>query len=246
MKIYLASVATWAGSYIELLEERKPFVLESFYYVNSDTKKMLPFFGDFMLDSGAFTFMQNNKTRLDWEEYIEKYADFINQNKIKKFFELDIDSVVGYEQVKKYRAKLEKLTNRQCIPVWHKSRGIDEYRKMCDEYKYIAIGGIVNREIKPNQYKAFPAMIKEAHKKKCKVHGLGFTKLNLFPNMHFDSVDSTTWLAGMRFGAVFNFNGRKMKRYDPPKGYKTPDSSKVMLINFIEWVKFQKYAERCL
>lgn len=236
------SVERWGG-YDPIIEEYHPYILESFYYADSDTERLLPLFGDFLLDSGAFTFMMNSKVKVDWQEYIERYAEFINRNKIQKFFELDIDAVVGYEKVLEYRKLLEGLTNRQCIPVWHKSRGIEEFKRMCDEYGYISIGGIVAKEIKPDQYKAFPSMIKEAHKRGCKIHGLGFTNLSLLPKIHFDSVDSTAWTTGNRFGFVYRFNGKTMVKHDVPKGKRLGDSRKVALINYTEWIKFQKYAE---
>lgn len=245
MKIYLAGVAPWRdrGGYDPIIKEHRPYILESFYYTDDDTERLLPLFGDFLLDSGAFTFMQSSKSHVKWEEYIERYAAFINRNNINKFFELDIDSVVGYDKVLKYRKRLERLTNKQVIPVWHTSRGIKEYQNMCDEYPYVAIGGIVSKEIKPEQYIAFPQMISEAHKRKAKIHGLGFTSLKWLPKCHFDSVDSTAWTTGNRFGFVYQFNGKTMIKHDVPKGKRLADSRKVALINYTEWIKFQKYAE---
>lgn len=236
-------LACGGGGYDQTIRTHRPFILESFYYVDEDTERLLPLFGDFLLDSGAFTFMQNRKSRVEWDEYIERYAAFIKRNKIKKYFELDIDSVVGYEDVKKYRSKLEKLVGYPSIPVWHKSRGIEEWRKMADEYDYIAIGGIVSGEITKDQYRAFPKMIQEAHKRKAKVHGLGFTNLALLPKVHFDSVDSTAWTTGNRFGFVYQFNGKTMVKIDVPNGKRLADPRKVALINYTEWIKFQKYAE---
>jgi hypothetical protein len=231
------------GISCKTIRQHKPYILESFYYVDADTERLLPYFGDFLLDSGAFTFMQNSKAHCNWDEYIERYAAFINKNKVAKFFELDIDSVVGYGKVKEYRQKLERLTNRQCIPVWHKSRGIDEYKRMCDEYGYVAIGGIVSKEITKEQYTAFPALIKEAHQRGAKVHGLGFTALDWLTKCPFDSVDSTAWTTGNRFGFVYQFNGKTMIKHDCPHGKRLGDSRKVALINYCEWIKFQKYAE---
>lgn len=231
------------GGFSKTITEHHPYILESFYYADADTERLLPLFGDFLLDSGAFTFMQDNKTHLDWDAYIEQYANFIVRNNIQKYFELDIDSVVGYEKVKEYRKKLEFLTGRQCIPVWHKSRGINEWIAMCDEYNYVAIGGIVSKEIKPEQYKAFPMMIAEAHKRGAKVHGLGFTNLTLLSQIHFDSVDSTAWTTGNRFGFIYHFDGKTMKKIDCPKGKRLGDPRKVALINYTEWIKFQRYAE---
>lgn len=245
MNIYLAGVAPWREQKLcdKTIEAYRPYILESFYYVNDDTERLLPYFGDFLLDSGAFTFMQGKGGSLNWEEYIEHYATFIKENKVQKYFELDIDSVVGYEKVKEYRRRLESLVGWSCIPVWHKSRGIKEFQKMCDEYGYAAIGGIVSGEIKKEQYDAFPAMISEAHKRGCKLHGLGFTNLEWLPRCHWDSVDSTAWTTGNRFGFIYKFNGKTMTKVDCPKGKRLANSRKVALINYTEWIKFQKYAE---
>lgn len=231
------------GEYDPIIRDHKPYILESFYYADEDTERLLPHFGEFLLDSGAFTFMMNSANSVNWEEYIERYAEFIKKNKIKYFFELDIDTLVGYETVKRYRRQLEKLAERPCIPVWHKSRGFEEYTKMCDEYDYVAIGGIVAKEIKPEHYGAFPRMIQEAHKRGAKVHGLGFTNLNWLPRCHFDSVDSTAWTTGNRFGFIYQFDGRTMKKVDAPDGMRLKDPRQAALINYIEWIKFQKYAE---
>lgn len=242
-----ATLATKAisqgGGFSEDVKKHRPYILESFYYVDDDTERLLPLFGDFLLDSGAFTFMQSAKGGINWDDYISRYAEWINRNNVQKFFELDIDSVVGYQQVLKYRAKLESLTHRKCIPVWHKSRGINEYRDMCDAYTYVAIGGIVAGEIKREQYNRFPALIAEAHSRGAIVHGLGFKNLALLPKCHFDSVDSTAWTAGNRFGFVYQFNGKTMIKHNVPKGKRMADSRRVALINYSEWVKFQKYAE---
>ena len=248
--IYLAGVSPWRGGqeriYDPAITEHRPYILESFYYVDEDTERLLPYFGDFLLDSGAFTFMSNVRRELNWDEYIERYADFINRNHIAKFFELDIDSVVGYSQVLKYREKLERLTGRQCIPVWHKSRGIKEFQRMCDEYSYASIGGIVSKEITPEQYPAFPRMIAEAHRRGCKLHGLGFTQLGWLSKCPFDSVDSTAWTTGNRFGHVYRFDGKTMVKYSAPAGKRLAYSRQVALNNYVEWIKFQKYAEKNL
>lgn len=234
------------GGYDATIQEYRPYILESFYYADEDTERLLPYFGDFLLDSGAFTFMSGNGTGTNWNDYIERYADFINRNKVKKYFELDIDSVVGYDKVKQFRKQLEKLTGKPSIPVWHLSRGLEEYKRMCDEYDYVAIGGIVSGEIRKEKYNAFPALISEAHKRGAKVHGLGFTALDWLKICHFDSVDSTAWTTGNRFGFCYLFDGKTMQKKDAPKGHRLWDSRKVALNNYIEWLKFQKYADKHL
>lgn len=230
------------GGYDPLIVKHHPFILESFFYADADTERLIPYYGDFLLDSGAFTFMQGKGGSPDWDEYVERYANFINRNKIEKFFELDIDSVVGYDRVKEIRRKLERLTSRPSIPVWHKSRGICEYRKHCEEYSYVAIGGYVVKELTPKDFTAFPAMIKIAHDNGAKVHCLGFTKLNDLQKYHFDSVDSTAWTTGNRFGYLYYFDGRTMQKREPPKAHRISDSRAAALHNYTEWIKYQKWA----
>lgn len=183
----------------------------------------------------------SGKKSNDFDGYLTRYIEFIKKHDVKYFFELDIDSVVGYEKVKQLRKRLEKETGKRCIPVWHKSRGKDEFLKMCDEYDYVAIGGIVTKEITKDQYPFLTWFINEAHKRGCKVHGLGFTSIADLPKYHFDSVDSTSWKSGGRFGQLHIYKDGTIKTITQKSKkavYKPIDQN-----NFNEWLKFQKYAE---
>ena len=238
------------GGYDPIILQHKPYILESFFYADADTERLMPHFGDFLLDSGAFTFMQSAKNHVNWDEYIERYADFINRNHVDKFFELDIDSVVGYERVKQIRKRLERLTGRQSIPVWHVSRGKDEFIRHAQEYPYIALGGLVDGAAKGEYarslWKYFPWFIQTAHKNGAKIHALGFTSLEGIRRYHFDSVDSTAWTTGNRFGYLYFFDGKTMIKKDAPKGHRIADSRAAALHNYTEWIKFQKYADKFL
>jgi hypothetical protein len=244
--LYLASPNTGstyprdAGS-----RSQRLYVLESFFYIQD---WMLPYIKEhwyFLLDSGAFTFMQNKKIKPDWDEYVQRYAEFIVKNDIKLFFELDIDSVVGLKEVERLRDKLETLTNRRSIPVWHKSRGKEYWLKMATDYDYIAIGGIVSGEITKDEYKYFPALIQLAKERGAKVHGLGFTNLTGLTQYKFHSVDSTAWIYGNRSGFLQRFNGKTLEKIKAPAGMKMK-SRETAIHNFNEWVKFQRYAEHHL
>lgn len=240
MNVYLA------GTYSRqaLFEKHNPlYILESFFYIEPWQLKKLHECKGFILDSGAFTFMNNAKNETNFDEYVEKYIQFIKKNNIKMFLELDIDVVVGYERVKEYRKYIEKETGRQCIPVWHKSRGIDDYLEMVKNYKYVAIGGIVTKEITREQWKYFPYLIREAKKQKTKVHGLGFTATNELHKYHFDSIDSTRWLSASRFGTVQTFSNGIIKTVKTPEGKKVKHYK--ILDDYVvgEWIKFQEYAD---
>lgn len=225
----------------------KANILQSFYYANDITEKVvIPQSKRFLLDSGAFTFMQTNPAGVDWNDYVKRYAEFINRNNIDRFFELDIDPIIGYENVLKLRQDLERRTGRQCIPVWHKSRGIEAFDEMCDEYDYVSIGGIVSKEIKQNEWRYFPEFINRAHRKGARIHGLGFTAVSALHRYHFDSVDSTAWVTGNRFGGVFQYKHGTIVKHDKPAGMRMVDAGTLAIHNFEEWVKFADYAEASL
>lgn len=257
MRLFLAGYE--ANPYIELFEDKSFFVLGSFYYLRKSKKDYLNSYidyiknisNDFILDSGAFSLLNSNKN-LDvflnnLDKYIQEYINFINEYDIKHFIELDIDSLVGYERVKEIRKRIEKETNKKCIPAWHISRSLDEWNKLTKEYDYIAIGGIVTKEIKKKDYnKLFPALLKIAKKNNCKVHGLGFTSVEC-EKYDFYSVDSTSWSSCVRYARIYSFNTKtkEMKSKLISKTHRVDQKgdkyTKFLKISLKEWIKYQTY-----
>lgn len=225
-------------------------ILESYYYLrnNKEFPRLIQSVENFLLDSGAFTFLMQNKTEVDWEKYVEEYADFINKYDIKLFFELDIDSIVGLQEVERLRDKLEELTGKKSIPVWHKKRGKEYFIQMCQNYPYVALGGIVIKEIPRKVFEQmFPWFIDTAHKYNTKIHGLGYTSVKNLKKYHFDSVDSTSWLAGCRSGFIYRFNplDGTMEQIKNEKGGKLKPAESAVK-NLQEWIKLQRWAKKNL
>ena len=254
MKVYMAAYSTPFGGDSAREAEKQMrkentqniCVLESFYYMQDWMKPYIREHWDFLLDSGAFTFMGNNDTNeIDWNAYLTKYIDFINEMDIDHFLELDIDSVVGIKKVEELRARLEKETGKKSIPVWHPSRSLNYYHKMVEDYDYVALslsGKYTSRWIRNSGgLNVISKLLDIAKKQNCKVHGLGYTKLNHLPKLKFHSVDSTAWIYGNRGGYLYQFNGKSIDKINKPKG-KRLKSRAVAIHNFKEWVKFQKYA----
>jgi hypothetical protein len=248
MKIFLAGTKghQYCIQDIQTEQEQNICVLESFYYMQDWMKPYIREHWDFLLDSGAFTFMGNNDTNeIDWNAYLTKYIDFINEMDIDHFLELDIDSVVGIKKVEELRARLEKETGKKSIPVWHPSRSLNYYHKMVEDYDYVALslsGKYTSRWIRNSGgLNVISKLLDIAKKQNCKVHGLGYTKLNHLPKLKFHSVDSTAWIYGNRGGYLYQFNGKSIDKINKPKG-KRLKSRAVAIHNFKEWVKFQKYA----
>lgn len=243
MKLYLAGehpvkngtkIRTWKGINI----------LETFYYARNN--KLFPELratcDNFMLDSGAFTLRKTN-VDIDWDKYVDEYAEFIKTYAVAYFFELDIDNIIGLKNVERLRKRLESKCNKQSIPVWHPNRGKDYFISMCKEYKYVSLGGIVNSTIKLKDYiLMFPWFINTAHEYGAKIHGLGFTSLKWLPVCKFDSVDSKAWLSGNMSGYIYKFlpSGEMQHIKKPDSRLRSTEAA---LHNFSEWVKFSKYAE---
>lgn len=223
-------------------------ILESFYYMQDWMLPYIQNYWNFLLDSGAFTFMtgKNDGKGIDWNDYVDRYAEFITAQKIDLFFEMDIDNIVGLPEVERLRRRLEAKTGKQPIIVWHKKRGKQAFLDSCQHYPYVALGGIVAKEWERKEYQFFPWFIDTAHNYGAKIHGLGFTNLSLLPKYHFDSVDSTAWVYGNMSGKIYYFTGKSLKYQDKQEGQRLKSAKDAAIHNFKEWVKFQRYAEEFL
>jgi hypothetical protein len=200
----------------------------------------------FLIDSGAFYFiMHGNKSGEDIDAYTQRYIDFINEYDFKYFFEMDLDSIVGYEKVLEFRKRIEDGTGKKVIPVWHRNRGKQAFIEMCDEYDYVAIGGLAAGEIKQEEYPYLHWFINTAHEHGAKIHGLGFTSPPRLYEYHFDSVDSTTWSQQAAFREISRFDGRYLKKYrmigNEPMSIDL--RHQINRNNLREWIEFQYYAE---
>ena len=249
MIVYLAGFKTIEKHWNQNTNEI--YILSSFWEHKSGN------FGEYVLqekhilDSGAYSAI-NDKTgkynNFDWDNYVKKYIAFIKYTKQKLFFELDIDCVIGLNKVEYYRKQIEDAVGIQPIPVWHSNRKAEYFYYMCENYPYVALGttptNIDGKKIRSNP-EILNWFINIAKKNKTKIHGLGFTSQEWLPKLKFDSVDSTTWLGGARYGHWYWFNGKKIQQEAKPKNTRVINGGKSHLLhiyNFNEWIKFQKYA----
>lgn len=239
-KLFLAGGESEAKECSKEQKKYKVNILESFLQTTAESERYLPYYDDYMLDSGAFSMLTGNTKKINLKSYVDAYIEYINRHDIKKFFELDIDPIIGYDEVLQIRNYIERKTGKKPIPVWHRSRGKEEFLKMCSDYPYVALGGIAIKEIKPSEHQHFTWFINEAHKRGAKIHGLGYTNLKGLQKYHFNSVDSSSWVSGNRFGHVYRFNGKTLVKYDKPEGMRVKNK-KTALNNFVEWVKFSEY-----
>ena len=178
--------------------------LMSYYYVKGNhelAEYIRNHSEEILIDSGAHSFQKGKK--VDWVQYTKDYAEFIKQfdrPNVVGYFEMDVDNILGYERVKELRRILESVSDK-IIPVWHKNRGIQEYKDMCRQYagKVVAITGFKNEDIQDHQYMMF---LKYAKKYNCKVHCLGMTRKKILDEVPFDYVDSSSWKQSGIYGRI--------------------------------------------
>ena len=140
------------------------------------------------------------------------------------------------------RTRLEAETGKQSIPVWHRSRGLDEFKRLCRDYPYIGIGGFAIKHIQPSEYGYVRRLVQYANSCGVRVHGLGYTKKDAV-SFGFYSVDSTTWTTQVNFGGLSYFNGSEMVVVRPPKGMIGADYRRRREYSLREWIKYQKYLD---
>ena len=186
MKVFLSALENAAASgsgqqlayYMADKDIRLKYNLMSYYYARKKPE-LTEFIRDhselIMIDSGAHSFQKG--LHVDWEAYTDQYAEFIqrfDRSHVVGYFEMDVDNVIGYDRVLQLRGRLEAVSDK-IIPVWHKGRGITEFKRMCQDYagRIVAVTGFKNEDIQDHQYLMF---LKYAWDHGCRVHCLGMTR----------------------------------------------------------------------
>lgn len=214
MKIFLSALENGSACYdskVDLAYYLKQQGVEfkwnlmSYFYIGKGKYDLAEFIRDnseeVLIDSGAHSFQKGKK--VDWVKYTHEYAEFIkkfDRPNVIGYFEMDVDNVIGYENVLYLRQILENVSDK-IIPVWHKNRGIENFKQMCEQYagKLIAITGFKNEDIQDHQYLMF---LKYAKKFDCKVHCLGMTRRKILDVVPFDYTDSSAWKQSGIYGTV--------------------------------------------
>lgn len=253
MKILLAGDHS---AFKQVAHERPgiPYVMGSFYYMSTsptdgsgeDWKAEYtshPHCRGAMFDSGAFTYIkqggQDSAENVDWYAYATEYAEWVRDNNIQRWIELDLDNVMGLQYTRELRAHMEDIVGRDCIPVWHRTRGASVFRDLAREYDFMCMGGFPWDEIGPSEYHMLPKFIDEAHERGCRIHGLGFQPgAEKLKRYQFDSTDSTNWIFD-GFGSWRRFDGTGLERIDHEKSV----SSDMYAHNLREWAKFARYMD---
>lgn len=248
MRLYIAGIESYCLPDTKncLIIPKNSYILTSFYYcTDKSIQYVLNTVGNnrILLDSGGYTFRKYGIEGEDIEHFTNRYIDFINKYDIKYFFEMDVDETLeDLPYIKELRNRIETKTGKKCIPVWHLTRGIEEWYKMCDEYEYIAIGDV--GRLKKYAPQALKKMLRYSNSHGVKVHGLGYA-VDDAASLGFYSVDASSW-NGYKYGNVFYYDKEKNKPivYKPPfKKTRLKDTytKEVLQNNLDAWLYYQQY-----
>lgn len=84
---------------------------------------------------------------------------------------------------------------------------VSYFRMLCEKYPYVAVSatGTIESSKWTKNKQALKQIIRIGHSYGTKLHGLGYTRIDNVnnPEVMFDSVDSTSWLSGSRFGTWY-------------------------------------------
>ncbi len=202
--------------------------LVSYHYIK---KRMSAYLGEvlpeiiksntwLMTDSGAFSFL-NAEDKGDyfykeeyWLPYLEEYCQWLHDNKGSIFSaaNLDLEGFVGYDVVDRWNEKYFKPLEKymQISYVAHANDGTyDALQKRfidyCRRHPYVGISSTAGI------YEKAAWFFLTAKQHDTRVHGFGWTSIPVLKRYPFFSVDSSTWLGGVRYGTTYFYDGKNFK-----------------------------------
>lgn len=156
---------------------------------------------DFFLDSGAFSAWSQG-SYIDIQKYIKFIKD--HEDIISVYANLD---VIGNAKETWRNQRIMEKAGLNPIPVFHYGENIKWLKRYLNRgHEYIALGGLVGGTYQQLLQWLDPIwcnyLCYEDCLPKIKAHGFGLTSINLLLRYPWYSVDSSSWAAISRMGAV--------------------------------------------
>ncbi len=183
-------------------------ILESYFYIGKRKLEIdRNYCKDFFLDSGAFSAWSKGK-HID----INSYISFIKKNKDQIDHYANLDEIGNPEKSQQNLLKME-AEGLNPIPVYHYGEDFSVFKKMCEKYDFIALGGMVtistkNREAWLDQI--FDYACNEDGTTDKKFHGFGMTTFDLLKKYPWFSVDSVSPVMTAAMGGIFFEEGQTL------------------------------------
>lgn len=189
-----------------------PGVLLAFpFYENTDMAALLGPLRErgvrVFADSGAFSAWRSGKS-IDLEAYagwLERWGDLFD-------LYANLDVIGDAEGTAANQAALE-AHGLSPLPTLHYGVGWERFDEVVSERpEYVAFGGMVGRMTYEHNdvMRWCVAGLRRTSEAGIKVHGFGVTRWNAIWDLPWQSVDSTTWQNGSRYGSLLLFTGTRL------------------------------------
>jgi len=201
MQIYVGGVLN-----TRYAQDIKLNILESFYAIGRRELKIdKDYCKSFFLDSGAFSAWSQKKSI-----NLDNYITYLKKNKDKINYYANLDEIGNAEKSQQNLERMEK-EGLKPIPVYHYGENIEVFKKMCDKYPFIALGGMVpisTQNLIPWLNEVFAYICEKDGSTKIKIHGFGMTTFNLLTKYPWYSVDSVSPIMTAAMGGLYTEDGK--------------------------------------
>jgi hypothetical protein len=183
--------------------------LISFYEINKRyirnpilIRKDMDLHKKLFVDSGAYSFFSKG-IRVD----LKKYAKWCLKGDADYYANLD---VIGDAEKTLENQKYMESQGCHPIPCYHIGEDMKYLDYYCENYDYVALGGMINTTIQKAEKILNVIFTKYPNQK---FHGFSMTSVRLIQQYPWHSVDSTSWLVGEIYGRLFSFNLKTTQHY---------------------------------
>jgi hypothetical protein len=209
MNLYLATFPMHLNGFLDriLIEpDDEPIkLLASFHYFKKinfdDLAKNFSKPPMIFADSGAYS-AASQGAPVD----VDEYAEWLHQWKHHFTAYSNLDVIRDPKGTAKNQKRLESK-GLQPIPVFHTGSDFKHLDSLAKEHPYIALGGMVGQP-RPACLKWSATCMTRTKDQGTRFHGFGMTSREVMESLPWHSVDSSSWVAGAKFGQVTLFDGR--------------------------------------
>lgn len=174
-------------------------------------------------DSGLFTLMFGRHKGKKEEKLMNAWYDglvnfTLRNNNESTCVEVDCQKILGVEKAWEYRERLARDIPNRVINVFHKEDGLKGLDRMIEFSNYIAISVPELRFLNQKNSVVGIANYIKNKKPSIDIHLLGCTELKLLKELSFcTSADSTTYIAGKRYGYIKGVHIDRIKKEEVVK-----------------------------